>query len=95
MPVPCGAVDQDLAVLQLSRDIEASEGRDEGGDTQEEVDRVDAGDEVEEVAALVGLEEDVLDGKLSPCCPLSGEEEQAECDGGREPGECASRDGFA
>ena len=59
------------------------------------MDRVDTGDEVKEVAALVGLEEDMLDGELAPGGPLSGKKEQAEDDGGGEPGERAARDGFA
>ena len=62
VPVPGGAVDQDLAVFELARDIEASEGGDKGGDPEEEVDGVNASDEVEEMAALVSFEEDVLDG---------------------------------
>ena len=40
------------------------------------MDGVDAGDEVEEVAALVGAEEDVLGGELAPGDPLAGEEER-------------------
>ncbi len=56
---------------------------------------VDAGNEVEEVAALVGLEEDVLAGQLAPRYPLTCEEEYAESDGRREPGESAAGDWFA
>ena len=56
---------------------------------------MDAGDEVEEMAALVGAEEDVLEGELTPGDPLAGEEEQAKNDGGGEPGERAAGDGFA
>ena len=56
---------------------------------------VDAGDQVEEVAALVGAEEDVLRGELTPGDPLAGEKEEAEDDGGGEPGECAAGDGFS
>jgi len=41
------------------------------------VEGVDAGDEIEEVAALAGLEEDALEGKLLPCGPLASQEEQA------------------
>ena len=43
------------------------------------------GDEVEEMAARVGGEEDVLRGELIPGDPLAGEEERAEGEGGREP----------
>src|ERR1700733_9037480 len=56
---------------------------------------VDAGDEVEEVAALVGTEEDVLRGELMPADPLTGEKEEAKDSGGGEPGECAAGDGLA
>ena len=77
VPVPGGAIDQDLAVFELARDVEAGEGGDEGGDAEEEMDRVDAGDQVEEVAALVGFEEDVLDCELTPGDPLACEKEQS------------------
>src|SRR5271156_4673750 len=59
------------------------------------MDGMDTGDQVEEVTALVGLEEDVLGGELAPCDPLAGEEEQAERDGSREPREGAAGNGFA
>ena len=95
MPVPGYAVDEDLTGFEQAGDVEADEGGDEGCDAEEEVDGVDAGDEVEEVAALVGAEEDVLDGQLAPCGPLTGEEEQAEGDGGGEPGDGVAGDGFA
>ena len=87
MPVPGDAVDEDLAGFELAGDVESDEGGDEGCDAEEEVDGVDAGDEVEEVAALVGAEEDLLGGQLAPCGPLTGEKEQAEDDGGGEPGD--------
>ena len=43
------------------------------------------GDEVEEVAARVGAEEDVLGSKLIPGDPLTGEEEGSEEEGRRQP----------
>lgn len=81
MPVPGGGIDQDLAGLKLARDVEADEGGDESRDAEEEMDGVDAGDQVEEMAALVGAKEDVLDGELTPRDPLADEKEQAEGDG--------------
>src|ERR1700722_8500813 len=59
------------------------------------MDRVDAGDEVEEVAALIGAEEDVLGREFAPGDPLAGEEDEAESNSGGEPGKCAAGDGFA
>ena len=38
VPVPGGAVDQDLAGFELAGDVEAGEGGDEGCDAEEEVD---------------------------------------------------------
>jgi hypothetical protein len=95
VPVPGGAVDEDLAVFELARDVEASEGGEKGGDSEEEVNGVNASDEVEEMAALVGLEEDVLAGQLAPRYPLTCEEEYAESDGCRKPGKSAAGDWFA
>ena len=77
MPVPGGSVDQDLTVFELARDVEAGEGGDERGDAEVEMDGMDAGDQEEEMAALVGLEEDVLGSELTPGDPLTGEEEKA------------------
>ena len=59
------------------------ERRDECGDAEEEMSGVRDGDEVEEVAARVGVEEDVLRGELRPGDPLTGEEECAESERGR------------
>ncbi len=64
---------------------EEGERGDERGDAEEEVGGVCDGDEVEEVAARVGVEEDVLRGELCPGDPLAGEEECAESERGREP----------
>jgi hypothetical protein len=58
------------------------------------MDGVDAGDEIEEVAALVRFEEDVLECELTPGDPLASEEEDAESDGGGEPGKGAAGDWF-
>ena len=95
VPVPCGPVDEDLAVFELAGDVESGEGCDERSDAEEEMDGVDSGDEVEEVAALVGLEEDVLGGEFAPGDPLADEEEHSESDGSGEPGKSAACDGFA
>ncbi len=62
MPVPGGTVDEDLTGFELAGDVETGEGGDKGGDADEEMESVDSGDEVEEVAALAGFEEDVLEG---------------------------------
>ena len=95
MPVPGGSVDDDLTGFEVTGDVEGGEGSDEYGDADEEVDGVDSGDEVEEVAALAGAEEDVLGGELTPGYPLAGQEGEAEDDGCGEPGECAAGDGLA
>ena len=62
VPVPGDAVDENLPGFELAGDVEANKGCDERCDSEEEVDGVDAGDQVEEVAALVGAEEDLLYG---------------------------------
>jgi hypothetical protein len=77
VPVPGDAVDQDLAGLELAGYVQTGECGDERDDAEEEMDGVYAGDQVEEVTALVGAEEDVLGGELTPADPLTGEEEQA------------------
>ncbi len=59
------------------------------------MDGVDAGNEVEEMAALIAAEEDMLGGEFAPCDPLACEEDDAESDGGGEPGKCAAGDRFA
>ena len=64
-------------------ELERGECDDEGDDAEDEMHGVRDGDEVEEVAAGVGAEEDVLRGELVPGDPLAGEEEQAEREGGR------------
>ena len=79
----------------MLRDVESNEGADEDSDSEKEMEGVDAGDEIEEVAALVGAEEDVLGGEFLPGDPLAGQEESAEDYGGREPGESSASDGFA
>lgn len=53
MPVPCCAVDQDLAAFQGAGDFERDQGGGQSGDAQEQMDGVGVGDEVEEVAAGV------------------------------------------
>src|ERR1700679_981579 len=78
VPKPGCAVDENLTVFKLARDVERGEGGKEGGDAKEEMNCVDAGDEIEEVAALVGLEEDVLGGEFAPGDPLAAEKDEAE-----------------
>ena len=82
VPVPGDAIDQNLTGFELAGDVETNEGGDERCDAEEQMDGVDAGDQVEEVAALVGAEENPLDSQLPPCGPLTGEKEQAEDSGG-------------
>ena len=61
MPVPGDAVDQNLTGFELAGDIEADEGSYKRADTKKEVDSVDTGDQIEEVAALIRAEEHMLD----------------------------------
>src|ERR1700748_2203934 len=75
VPVPGDAVYEDLAGFEAARDVEADKCREQGPQAEEEVYCVDARDEVEEVAALVGAEEDVLCGELMPGAPLSKKED--------------------
>jgi len=95
VPVPGCGVDQDLAGFQLAGEVKAAKGGNEGRDAKEEMDGVNAGDEIEEVAALVGLEEDVLEGELTPGDPLTAKEEEAQCDGCGDPGQGAAGDRFS
>jgi len=77
VPVPGGAIDEDLPGFKLARLVEADERNGESCDAEEEVDSVGVGDEEEEVAAGIGAEEDVFRGELAPADPLTGEEEEA------------------
>ena len=90
MPVPGGAVDEDLTVFHELGGVEAVERGEQGTDAEEEVDGVGVGDEEEEVGGGIGLEEDMLEGELLPGNGLSGEEDEAEDDGGGEPGHGAA-----
>ena len=60
VPVPGDTVDENLTGFQQAGDVEADKGGDERCDAEEEMDSVDARDQVEEVAALVGAEEYLL-----------------------------------
>ena len=95
MPVPGDAINENLAVFELPGDVERGEGGEECGDSEEEMDRVDARNEVEEMAALIGAEEDTLGGEFAPGYPLAGKEERGRGDGGGEPGKSAAGDRFA
>jgi hypothetical protein len=60
VPVPDGGVYQDLAGGEGVGELEGCERGNQAYDAEEEMDGVGDGDEVEEVAAGVGAEEDVL-----------------------------------
>ena len=62
MPVPDGGVDQHLPVGERPGDLKGDERGYQRCDAEHEVDGVGDRDEVEEVAAGVGAEEDVLGG---------------------------------
>jgi len=85
VPVPDGGVYEDLAGEHAAGAVQADEGGDEGSDADEEMQRMGDCDEVEELAAGVGAEEDVLGGELAPGHPLAGEEDDAEREGDGEP----------
>jgi len=59
------------------------------------MDGVGVGDQVEEVAAGIGGEEDVLQAELPPRFGLADEEDQPEYGGGGEPGKSAAGDRLA
>ena len=85
MPVPDGGVYEDLAGEHAAGAVKTDECGDERADAYEEMQRVGDRDEVEEFAAGVGAEEDVLGGELAPGHPLAGEEDEAEYEGDGEP----------
>ena len=62
VPVPGYPVYQNLAALQVAGDVKAYERGNEGCDSEEEMEGVNAGDEIEEVAALIASEVNVLNG---------------------------------
>ena len=64
-------------------------------DAEDEVGAVRSGDEVEEVAAGIGGEEEALGGEVFPGHPLPDEKDNAEGDGGGEPGRGSARGGTA
>ena len=72
VPVPGDAVDQDLPVFDRSEQVETCEGGKEADDSEREVEGVGPGDDVERVAADVGMEEDALEAKLMPGKHLPG-----------------------
>src|SRR5580698_8661888 len=77
VPVPCGAVDEDLPQLQAVEQEEGSERAGEREDAEDEVGAVRPGDEVEEVAAGVGGKEEALGSEVVPGHPLPDEEGDA------------------
>lgn len=87
MPVPGSAVNQDLTGLDGGDLAQADDGCEEQHEAKDEMDAVDAGDEVEEARRLATGVENVLRGELTPCDDLSPDEGCAECGGGDEPGE--------
>lgn len=62
MPVPGGAIDDDLPGFELARCVETNKGTDERCDAEKEMDGVGVGDEEEKVATGVGTKEDVFCG---------------------------------
>ena len=95
VPVPGGAVDEDLPQLQAMEQEERGERGGEREDAEDKVSAMRPGDEVEEVAAGIGGEEEALGGEVIPGHPLADEEGDAERDGGGEPGRGAARGGPA
>ena len=67
MPVPGGAVDQDLAVFDALEGDEADDGGDQAEDAGDEMNGVGAGEDVKGVAAVAaGLEAEPLERELMP-----------------------------
>ena len=62
VPVPSGAIDEDLPGLKLARGVEAEKSTGERCNAEEKVDGVGVGDQEEKVAAGIGAEEDVFRG---------------------------------
>jgi len=62
VPVPDCGVYEDLAGGELAGALQLNQRDDQGADAEDEVDGVGDGDEVEEVAAAVGMVKDVLRG---------------------------------
>src|ERR1700679_2647489 len=85
VPVPGGAVDEDLPQLQAVEKEERGKRPGEREDAEDEVGAVRSGDEVEEVAAGVGGEEEALGSEVVPGHPLPDEKGDAEGDGGGQP----------
>ena len=96
VPVPSGAVHDDLAEFDAAQDEHGGERSGESDDAKQQMESVDAGDEVEEVAARVRrvVVEALLD-ELLPGDPLAGEEERAEDKGGDQPRSSALDGGTA
>jgi len=93
VPVPDGGIDEDLTSGERAGELEEQESCDEADDSQEQMDGMGNGDEVEEMAAGIGAEEDLLRGELIPGGPLASEEEASEKKREREPEGGALRDG--
>src|ERR1700728_879912 len=66
VPVPDGGVDEDLASGELSRRAQIHERRDQPGEAEEEMRRVRNREDVEEVAARIGAQKNLLRGQLLP-----------------------------
>jgi len=81
VPIPSDAVDHDLAVLYLPEGVETEQGGDKAHDPDGKVEGVSVGDDVERMAARVGVEEGSLKAELMPCEHLAGEKERAEKEG--------------
>ena len=72
MPIPGDTVDQDLTVLDCAEEVEAGQRSDEAKNSEDKVEGVRPGDDVERVAADVGVEEYALEAKLVPGKHLAG-----------------------
>ena len=74
VPVPHGAIHDDLAILNLMGVAQAKQRSDKGADTEYEMDTVDACNQEEEMAADIGGHHYALEVKLVPCEPLGQRE---------------------
>src|ERR1700733_12469475 len=77
VPVPGGAVDEDLAQLHAVEHGKGGERGNQREDAEHEVGAMRAGDEVEEVAARVRGKEEALGSEVIPGHPLTDEEDNA------------------
>ena len=77
VPIPCRAVDEDLAQLHPVEKGKRGKRTDEREDAEDKVSAVRASDEIEEMAARIGREEESLRGEVLPRHPLTDEKGDA------------------